>query len=164
MVAVSFENMLARLTAQSASMEPIVPNGKSELTPAEIAMIASRAPRMSFHALMVKYCHDANSLKSLYIWLHNTSLTDWFLNPENRQATIQVDQANRLVELSIIGWFDQTAKESATLVSRAAFVGANHKTFQRRYQTHYSYLEGELGFLEAIGLREIKRAMADEPE
>ena len=153
----SIEHLLARLTPQSTGTDPRMPGGgKPELTAADISLIASHAPHMSFHALMTKYCHDRISLQKLYVWLHNTSLTEWFLNPVNENVSIHVGQVNRLVDLAIIGWYDPAAQEAATLPSRASYIKANHETFKRKYQTHFNYLTGELDLYEAIGRRAIK--------
>lgn len=153
----SLDQLLARLTAQSIGSDPREPKGgKPELTAADISLIASHAPHMSFHALMVKCCHDPLSLGKLYVWLHDTSLTEWFLNKENEATTVQVGQVNRLVELSIIGWFNPGSRHAATLPCRAAYVKTGADTFRSKYQKHFNYLVGELDFVEQIGRRAIQ--------
>ena len=152
----SVEIFLARLTAQSVDINPKqAQGGLPEFTAGDISLIASQAPHMSFHALMTKCCFDAISAKKLYYWMHNHSLTEWFLNGENEHASIVIGQANRLVELAMIGWANPNAAESATLIDRATYIRANHDTFKRKYQAHYNYLAAELDFLEAVGRRAI---------
>ena len=75
----SVEILLARLTAQSIGADPKQSTGgKPELNAGDISLIASQAPHMSFHALMTKCCADQISAVQLYVWLHDTSLTEWF--------------------------------------------------------------------------------------
>jgi hypothetical protein len=148
----SVENLLARLTPQSVDIEPRQSTGgKPELTVGDISLIASQAPHMSFHALMTKCCADQISAKRLYIWLHDTSLTEWFLNPAHDRESIVIGQANRLVELAFISWAIPRAPEASTLILRAAYVHSGHDSFRRKYQVHYNRLVGELDFLEQVG-------------
>jgi hypothetical protein len=148
----SVETLLSRLTAQSVGTEPKQSTGgKPELNAGDISLIASQAPFMSFHALMTKCCHDRISALRLYVWLHDTSLSEWFLNPAHDRESIIIGQANRLVELAFISWAIPNAPEASTLVLRAAYVHANHDSFRRKYQDHYNRLVGELDFLEQVG-------------
>ena len=152
----SVEILLARLTAQSTGSDPKQPTGgKPEFNAGDISLIASQAPHMSFHALMTKCCHDPISADRLYIWLHNASLTEWFLNPRIAHASIVVNQVNRLVVLSLIGWALPNAKETATIDNMAAYIHSGFDTYKRKYQAHYSFLTGELDFLEKVGSRAI---------
>lgn len=152
----ALENLLARLTPQSNGTEPRMPGGKPELTVADISLIASHAPPMAYHALMTKCCFDPISTERLYAWLQDTSLTEWFLNPVNEQARIQVGQANRLVSLSMIGWAIPNAEESRTQANCATYLKTSQDTFKRVYQKHFLFLQGELGYQEALGRRAIK--------
>lgn len=152
----SVETLLARLTAQSVDINPRQSSGgKPELNAGDISLIASQAPHMSFHALMTKCCGDQISATRLYIWLHDTSLTEWFLNPSHDKESVIIGQVNRLVELAFIGWAIPNAPEASTLILRASYVRANHDSFRRKYQAHYNFLEGELGFLEKVGRQAI---------
>lgn len=152
----SVEKLFARLTAQSSGPNPKEPGGgKPEFTAADISLIASHAPHMSFHALMVKNCHDEHSLEKLYTWTQDTSLTEWFLNPKNTNAVIQPGQVNRLMELAIIGWCNPNSVDAKTLPSRAKYVKVNHETFKYKYQPHYNFLTGELDYIEEIGRRAV---------
>lgn len=152
------DKLLARMTAQSSGPNPKEPGGGvSELTASDISLIASHAPPLSWHALMVKCCHDKISLRELIVWAHDVSLTEWFLNPANENANIKPGQVNRLVELSIIGWFNPQAKEVATVAARSAYIRAVHNTYKNVYQAHYAFLTGELGYVEAVGRMAIKR-------
>lgn len=152
----SIEVLLAKLTAQSIGSDPKQPTGgKPEFNAGDISLIASQAPHMSFHALMTKCCADLISAEMLYRWLHDTSLTEWFLNPKNNQASIITGQVNRLVDLALLGWAIPNAKEAATIANRAAYIRAGHDSFRRKYQVHYHYLTGELDYLEMVGRRAI---------
>ena len=57
----------------------------------------------------------------------------------------------------MIGWANPQAKEVKTIASRAAYIKANHDTYARKYQLHYSYLTGELGYIEAVGKAAVNR-------
>jgi hypothetical protein len=148
--------MLARLTAQTSWADTRIPGGgKPELTVADISVIAAAAPHMSYHALMTKYCDDQGSERVLLSWTHQTSLDEWFTNPQYAALRIEARQLNRLAELALLAWLKPQAPHATTIQSRAAYVGANHETFRRNFQAHYAFLIGELGFLEQIGLRAV---------
>jgi len=161
----SIEYMLARLTAQTNWDSRIPGGGVPELTVADISVIAAAAPHMSYHALMVKYCDDQLSERALLSWLHQTSLDEWFTNPDYASVRIEARQLNRLAELAMLAWLRPSHPHATSIQTRAAYIGANHETFRRNYQAHYAFLLGELGLLEQIGLRALRefRGKRDEP-
>ena len=146
------DKLLARMTAQSSGPNPKEPGGGVAMyTAADISLIASSAPHMSFHALMVKCCHDPISLKVIYSWLRRVSVEDWFNNEENNQRTIQISQANKLISLAILAWDNPLAPDVKTTADIARSIGTAYGTFQTRYQRHYHYLVKELQYVEAVG-------------
>jgi len=153
----SIEQLLARLTAQSIGSDPKqISGGKPELTTADISLIAAQAPHMSYHALMSKCGADPHSTETLIYWLHNTSLTELFLNPAHDRDSIIIGQLNRLITLTWISWAIPYADEAKTIASRAAYIRAGHDSFTRKYQAHYNFLTSELDYLEVVGRMAIK--------
>jgi hypothetical protein len=151
----SLQHVMTRITERTAWPNPDAVGGPPEYTVGDCALIASQAPHMSFHAIMAKFCGDVISANRIHSWLHDTSLTEWFLNPVNERRTVGIGQVNKLVELAIIGWAVPFAAEVSTIASRAAYIGAAKETYRTRYQPHYSYLTGELSFLEHVARRAI---------
>lgn len=152
----SIEHLLARLTAQTSWREPrVAPGGAPEFTAADISLIASHAPHISFHALMAKCCQEQQSIQELGDWTFNLSVNEWFYNPACEGIRFEARQLKKLVALAVVGWLDPQIEQARNLETRAAWIGANAETYRRNFQAHYSYLTGELDYVMAIGRRAI---------
>jgi hypothetical protein len=155
---VAIENMLARLTAQSNGPNPKEPSGGlPTFTAADISLIASSAPHMAWHALMAKYCDDLQSRLEIREYTHTISRMEWFSNPAYETIRVEARQLNKLADLVVMCWLNPRVPAGATLESRSAYVGMNHETYRRNFQPHYAHLAGELGFLQQVGERAVRR-------
>lgn len=152
------DKMLARLTAQSNGPNPKEPGGGAPVfTAADISLIASVAPHMSWHALMAKHCDDLHSKLKILEFAHTTSRMEWFSNPAYSTIRIEAQQLNKLADLAVMGWISPRAKATATLETRAAYIGANYETYRKNFQPHYAFITGELAFLESVGATAIRK-------
>ena len=150
--------MLARLTAQSNGPNPKEPGGGlPTFTAADISLIASVAPHMSWHALMAKYCDDLHSRMEIREFAHTISRMEWFSNPAYETIRIEARQLNKLADLAVMGWVSPKAPATATLETRAAYIGAGYETYRRVFQGHYAFIVGELAFLQTVGETAVKR-------
>ena len=152
----SIEYMLVKLTAQSSGPNPKDPGGGvPQFTAADISLIASAAPHMAYHAMMAKFCDDAISEKALLEWARKTAIEEWCSNPAYAALRIEARQLNRMAELVVLTFVNPQIPHAKTTVSMAAYVGAAETTYRRNFSPLYSFLAGEIGYLEQIGTRAI---------
>lgn len=145
---------LVRLTAQSSGPNPKEPGGgMPEYSRAEIMALIAEVPHMAFHALMAKYCGDELSIKALLEWLHRKSIAEWFTNPEHATKKIEARELRRLVEVSLLSWLNPRSPQATNYETRGAYLNCSADRFKRVFQSHHCWIQGELGYLEQLGIR-----------
>lgn len=152
----TIEYLLARLTAQSPGPRPKEPGkGKPTLTAADISLISSHAPHMSYHALMAKICDDRISEREILKWAKRISLAEWFSNPLYAEVSCSARALNKLPELAVLAWINPQLPHAANIKNQAAFVNENPETYRKKYRNHFAFLLGELAYLEEVGRRAV---------
>jgi hypothetical protein len=145
---------LARLTAQSSGPNPKEPGGGlPQYTRQEILACLAEVPHASFYCLLAKYCGDEQAERQVLKRIRRMSIKEWFDNPEHTTKRIEAGQLKKLAEVAVLAWINPRAPHGASQATRAAYIGAAEETYRRNFQDHFSWITGELQYLESLGAR-----------
>ncbi len=155
------DSMIASLGAGTLAADPKkIPGGVPTLTHEDILAFTANASRHEFQLLLAKYVGDESARGRVEKWLVRVSIREWFINPAYRTVRLEAQQLLKLTELAVRCWLNPQDKPALSKRSRAAFIGAQIDQYRSRFEPHYAFLVGELGFHEQAALRAVSVAMA----
>lgn len=155
------DSMIASLGAGTLAADPKkIPGGAPTLTHEDILAFTANASRLEFQLLMAKYVGDEFARSRVEKWLLRVSIREWFTNPAYRTTRLEAQQLLKLSGLAVRCWLNPQDKQAVSKRSRSAFIGTHIDQYRTRFEPHYAFLVGELGFHEQAALRAVFVAMA----
>ncbi len=157
----SIEFDLARLTAQTPSMETRVQGSAPELSKAFIAQCAGKiADWKTYHAVMSRYCDDEHSMHELGV-----SMEEWAWKHAGLKYPHKAFKRHHMMKISELGvlfFVNPKIEEKRTARQCAAYTEMDLLEWQSRYHHVRDMVVHELAQLQSAAVYQLRMIMTDE--